>query len=206
MEAGLWPDAEKLLRKIKMQFHRRYRKAGGALTLDRRLELAKASWDAVHDQWPPPAGTSPLESLRAYIEGTRSVREDRQQELPALSAEAQKRFDKIGEPADPTADISYVFNNIETPNADALVCPSRGAWALLGRARRDPEWFYVRIYRPTVSAIAKQKAEQQAGEPEPSKHEKRRIEDMEQLLTELKEQAGRIVCPKRGAVVQGSAA
>jgi hypothetical protein len=60
---GVWSDADRLLRKVKQQYRRRFAKAGGVMTAGGQLESSKAGWDAVHDQWPLPAGATPLTSL-----------------------------------------------------------------------------------------------------------------------------------------------
>jgi hypothetical protein len=101
----VWEDANRLLRKVKQVIRRCFSKAGGAQTLEQRLEMNKAAWDAVHDQWPPPPDVEPLTSLRDYVEGIRGLGESARAELPAISAAAEARFKRLFRPDDPVADI-----------------------------------------------------------------------------------------------------
>src|SRR5437870_1473165 len=120
VKAGVWREAERVLRKVKQTFHRRFKKAGGSLSLERRVEMAKAAWDAVHDHWPPPNGALPLESLIAYVQETQGPGKGRLTALPHLSAAAQRRFDQIGELDDLTGDAVWVYHNIDNPTVDPL--------------------------------------------------------------------------------------
>src|SRR5688500_2017218 len=124
---GEWPNADKVLRKVKAVHRRRYVKVGAPMNDDQRLEMTKAAWDEVHAQWPPPPNGEPLASLRDYLGGGRGLDDAAKLKLPALSAAAEARFTSLGKADDPTADISWVFNHLEAPKLNPMTCPSRGA-------------------------------------------------------------------------------
>ena len=138
---GEWKEADRLLRKIKQNLHRQYQSEGGPLTLGRRVALAKAGWDAVQEQWPPPAGAVPLDSVIEYVQTFQGSRGARKLELPPLSFAAAQRFTEIGETESLTDETIWVYHNLENDAVSPLDCPSRGAWSLLAYAREDKRAF-----------------------------------------------------------------
>jgi hypothetical protein len=184
---GVWEDAEKVLRKVKAKFTRKIRRAGGSLTLQRRIELAKFAWDEVQRRWPPPDGTPPLKSLALYVQSTRGSRSRGPDKLPVLGLAAERRFTEIAGSPDLHRDVIWVYEHLHAPDIDPLDCPSRGAWSLLAFARENPEKFYRQHVRPAMAEMAKQKANARDETPRISKHEQMRIEDIRQMLIEARE-------------------
>jgi len=183
---GVWAEADRLLRKIKQQHRRQLDKAGGTPTLSWQVEANKAAWDAVHDRWPPPAGTEPLPSLVEYLRTTRGApRPSKPADLPPLPIEAVRRFDQIGDTVSLDSDIVWVYHHLYDDSVDATTAPSRGAWSLLNHARQDAARFYERLYLPVVRQLARRKAE--ANGPGgnvavPSQEEERDIEALRKML------------------------
>jgi hypothetical protein len=166
-QSGEWPAAEKLLRKVKQKYHRKFKKAGGGLSLARRVELSAAAWRAVHDHWPPPADAKPLESLLQYLQTTTSTGKPAPKELPAMTVAAERRFNDIGETTDLVTEVLWVYHNLDA-NVEAIECPSRGAWSLLAHARSDREAFYRQYVRQAMGELRRKKGDSEEYEYKPS--------------------------------------
>ena len=74
--------------------------------------------------------------------------------LPKLTADQELRFDSIGETDDHAAEVIWVYNNLDKKEVDAGDCPSRGAWSLLGEAKKNRPWFYDKMYRPIAQQLS----------------------------------------------------
>jgi hypothetical protein len=200
---GEWRAADKLLRKVKQAYHRRFKKSGGGLNTERRLELSKAAWDAVHDRWPPPADAKPLESLLEYLQSTQVAGQKvtgkpARTDLPGLSLAAERRFDAIGETDDLTSEVLWVYHNLGNSKVDPLECPSRGAWSLLAHARTDPKAFYRIHVRQAIADQQRRKSDATDHEYKPSKAEKLAVAEIEAMIMEAVAASQLIHCPSCG--------
>ncbi|HEY3395442.1 MAG TPA: hypothetical protein VGK58_22260 [Lacipirellulaceae bacterium] len=204
-ELNVWPgDAKSLFDKERQARYFVYRKGGTKPTLNQTIEANYGAWMAVFAKWPSPAGARPCDSLSEYL----SHETPCARRTPKLTAEAQRRFDSIKKAADHGQEIQWVYSNISNKLVDPLECPSRGAWDLLLMARKNRKWFYEKIYKSFAIEAEKRKAKREGQDDinEPSPRERLAVEDMERMLSDLKAQAERVVCPECGAIVQGSAA
>jgi hypothetical protein len=202
-QCGEWREAEKVLRKVKQAYHRGFKKAGGVLNTQRRLELSKAGWDAVHERWPPPPGTKPLESLLGYIETTKIAGKAVPKDLPTVSAAAERRFNSIGETDDLTGEVLWVYNNLGNANVDPMDAPSRGAWSLLAHARSDRKAFYRVHVRQASADQNRRKTDVGENDYKPSKAEKLAIAEIDAMIQEAVEQSQSVDCPKCGYAITG---
>jgi hypothetical protein len=160
--SGDWPEAGRLLRRIKQQCRRRLVKSGEVVesylefvkAVEHQLEVSKKGWDAVHDRWPPPPGTRPQASLAAYLRSERGPGRDRVDttlpvlfRTPLLSREAWQRFEEIGDTETLLDEVIWVYDHLDDANVDPLECPNLAAWVLLGMSRNDPLRFHAWIDR-----------------------------------------------------------
>jgi hypothetical protein len=185
---GEWKEADRVLRKVKQNLHRQYQSEGGPLTLGRRVALAKAGWDAVHEQWPPSAGAVPLDSVIEYVQTFQGSRGARNLELPPLSFAAAQRFSEIGETESLTDETIWVYHNIENDAVSPFDCPSRGAWSLLAYAREDKNRFYRLHFKTATAEVARRTRAVESG-LEPSKQEKYCRDELRKMLEAAREEA-----------------
>jgi hypothetical protein len=187
--SGQWEAAEKMLRSRKQNLRNKFAREGGPLTLQRRVEMTKVAWDAVHTQWPPPKGTPPLLSVLAYLEVTKSpATED------GLTLEARRRFDTIGDNVDLAADVTWVYHHVDNAQADPLECPSRGAWSMLLHARLNKARFFEKVFLPVANQQARRKAAN--GEDvdyAPTKTERKAIGELEEMLRDAVAQSQELI-------------
>jgi hypothetical protein len=171
--AGQWRQGLKVYRSelATMVRHQPGVKAG----LDGQL----AAWREVQRRWPPPDGARPLESI-AELEKIRS-------RWGRVYNAAEERFAEIGETEELANEIVWVYHNIDNKNADPLQCPSRGAWTMLKKARRERDWFYNQMYKPIIATVEKRKTAQEQEQYRPSKAEKLAVGELAQMIEEAVE-------------------
>lgn len=185
-EQGDWPEAEEIFNGVYRHHTAKFRKGGNTrLTIAQRIEANKAAWSAVYQLYPVPADAHPLPSLQAYLQNTAKAKATKK--LPPLTPAEHDRFDEIGNTADPSVDAVWVYHNIEKAEIRAMDCPSRGAWAMLGKARRDVGWFYEKIYRPIAQQLSKIQSAKSDEEYKPSKAEKMAVAELDGMIQEAVE-------------------
>lgn len=172
--ADHWPEASRLLHRVKQQRRRQlesHRAASrGALLelvrdVDHQLQVAKAGWDAVQRRWPPPSDIEPLTSLAAYLRTERGPGRDgvdrtrpKMLGMPPISKEAERRFEQIGDKESIREDVLWVYGHLDDGNVDATQAPNLESWVLLDIARGDPLGFLAWIDR-VCSYLESQEAE-----------------------------------------------
>ena len=154
---GVWPEADRLLRKVKQRFRRQATKVDGGTTMTQRLQMTKAAWAAVHERWPPPPGTLPLESLASYLRSTRRNRHSDAIRTRALPLAAERRFDEIGQTTNHVDEVIWVYHRLDDEHVGPLDAPSRGAWSMLIHARMNKDRFYEKVYLPVIRDISRRK-------------------------------------------------
>ena len=107
--------------------------------------------------------------------------------LPKLTALDCERFDEIGETDDYEAEVNWVYHNRTNESVEACDCPSRGAWGLLEEARKNPEWFLEKVFRPLAQQMSKQKQAAAEEAYKPSKAEKMAVAELDEMIKEAVE-------------------
>ena len=125
-ELGAWPEADRLLRKVKQRFRRQAAKIEGPMSMAQRLEMARAAWEAVLERWPPPPGTTPLESLASYLWSTRGARHSEAGGTATLSPEAERRFNQLGETVNHIDEVIWVYQHLDHEHIGPLSAQPRG--------------------------------------------------------------------------------
>jgi hypothetical protein len=151
---GAWPEAERLLRKVKQRHRNRVARNGAPMTTQQRLAMNYAGWQAVQEKWTPPKNARPLASLAEYLRSARGTLRIGKHGLPTLTEEAEQRFSEMGEP-NLRGDVVWVYNHLDDANATPLDAPSRGAWSLLAEGRKDRQWFLKTYAAPAARAVRK---------------------------------------------------
>ena len=189
---GVWPEADRLLRKVKQRFRRHAARVDGATTMTQRLQMTKAAWEAVHERWPPPSGTQPLESLASYLRTTTGARHAEASRTRALPPQAERRFGEIGETANHADEVVWVYHHLDDERVGPLDTPSRGAWSMLIHARMNKDRFYEKVYLPVIRDISRR----QKATPSPkriSEREQADIETIKEMLRQAVAESKKIV-------------
>lgn len=190
---AVWKEADLLRRKVfnRLVHRARLKHGAGGLPVEVRAECHKRAWDSVYEKWPPPADAEPLASLVNYLNthDGNLINKGGLKRLPKLTADQELRFDSIGETDDHAAEVIWVYNNLDKKEVDAGDCPSRGAWSLLGEAKKNRPWFYDKMYRPIAQQLSKQQAAVEDSEYKPSKAEKLACAELDEMIREAVEAA-----------------
>jgi hypothetical protein len=190
---AVWKEADLLRRKVfnRLVHRARLKHGAGGLPVEVRAECHKRAWDSVYEKWPPPADAEPLASLVNYLNthDGNLINKGGLKRLPKLTADQELRFDSIGETDDHAAEVIWVYNNLDKKEVDAGDCPSRGAWSLLGEAKKNRPWFYDKMYRPIAQQLSKQQAAVEDSEYKPSKVEKLACAELDEMIREAVEAA-----------------
>jgi hypothetical protein len=152
---GVWPEANRLLRKVKQQYRRQAAKSEGAASLTHRLNATKAAWEAVLERWPPPIDAIPLESLAKYLRLANLAENSEEIAKRALTPSAIQRFDQIGDTVNHIEEVIWVYHHLDDEQVDPSTAPSRGAWSMLCHARKDKNRFYEKVYLPLMRDISR---------------------------------------------------
>lgn len=165
-EEGRWPEASK----FKDQVIRELRAKGL-----KRDEAAEAAWAAMAEAYPPlPAPEPVAEPEPEPAPASESAGVD-----PGDGMEVLPEWIDDVAPVDLCGDIRWVYAQLENKRVRPDQAPSAGAWSLLVWARKYQSRFFEQLLPKALAKIP----EDEAG----VKREKRRIEEIKNLLSKLEE-------------------
>lgn len=137
----------------------------------KRDEAAEAAWAAMAEAYPPLPTLEPEPEPEPPGESAGVDPSDGMEVLPEWIADAA--------PVDLSADIRWVYSQLENKRVRPDQAPNAGAWSLLVWARKYQSRFFEQLL---PKALAKG-----TDDGEGVKREKRRIEDIELLIAKLEE-------------------
>ena len=181
-ELGVWPAADRLLRKVKQRFRRQVTNIEGPMSMAQRLDMTRAAWEAVLECWPAPPDATPLESLASYLKSTREARHAGASGTATLSPEAERRFNQLGETVNHIDEVLWVYQHLDDEQVGPLDAPSRGAWSMLCHARTQKDRFYEKVYLPLIRDISRR----QKATPAPRKVSDKELRDIEAIKDMLR--------------------
>jgi len=181
---GFWMEAVKIMNCVKKAYYAEVRNGGDKPNFQHRIEAMRLAYEAVHEVYPPPPDSRPQKIIDA-VKGTRDRIRDRERMVKGkrrLSAAALTRFKDIGETNNDIEEIQWVHHHMREKYSDPFECPSFGCWGLLEQAKKNPTWFYEKIYKPIVGDAAKKKAG--VGESDEEKGERFAVDTLKAILAE----------------------
>jgi len=128
---GRWQEASLYRDEVRKQLRSEGRK---------RQEANEAAWEAMFENYPPVAD-----------EAAEEVTGDDPAEIAELAARSK------GRQFDMARDTEWVYGHLSDDDVTPLDAPSLGAWGMLGVARENQQWFYVKFFPSMIAAQGQSK-------------------------------------------------